>query len=47
MLGTAGEHAIGFGRRLGDEVIDEDADIRLIAAENEISVFAAGGVARR
>jgi hypothetical protein len=36
VLGAAREHAVGFDRGLGDEVVDEDADVGLVAAEDEI-----------
>ena len=45
-FGAAGEHAVGFGGGFGDEVVDHDADVGLVAGEDE-AVFAldfAGGV---
>ena len=43
MLGAAGEHAVRLGRRLGDQVVDQHADVRLVAPQDEIG-YAAGGV---
>ena len=31
VFGTAGEHAVGFACALGDEVVDEDAEVGLFA----------------
>ena len=47
MLGAAGEHAVGLGGGLGDQVVDQDADVGLIAAEDEVGSAACdvlGGV---
>ena len=34
-FGSAGEHAVGFGGGLGDKVVDHDADVGLVACEDE------------
>ena len=31
MFGATGEHAVGFACALGDEVVDEDAEVGLFA----------------
>ena len=38
VLGPAGEHPIRFDRRLGHQIINQHADIRLIATKNKIRV---------
>ena len=38
-FGAAGEHAVRFRRGLGDEVVDHDADVGLVACQDE-SLFA-------
>ena len=38
MLGAAGEHAIGLGRRLGHQIVYHHADVRLVAAQDEIGL---------
>src|SRR5207249_4977001 len=42
VLGSAGEHAIGFGGGFGDEVVDHDADVGLVAAQAKIRETASG-----
>ena len=45
-FGAAGEHAVGFGGGFGDEVVDHDADVGLVAGEDEAvgALDFAGGV---
>ena len=35
IFGAAGEHAVGLVDAAGDEIIDQHADVRLIAVEDE------------
>ncbi len=35
MLGAAREHAVGFGRGFGDEIVYEHADISLVSSQDE------------
>ena len=46
VFSAGGEHAIGLGCALGDEVIDEDTDVSLIAAQDDrvLALNAPGGV---
>jgi hypothetical protein len=46
VFGAAGEHAVGFGAALGDEVVDHHAEVGLVAAEDEFrfSQHLEGGV---
>ena len=46
MLGAAGEHAVGFARALGDEVVDEDAEVGFFAfgVPGLAVLYAQGGV---
>ena len=42
MLGAAREHAIGFRGGFGHEIVDENADVGLVAAEDQIREAASG-----
>ncbi len=49
VFGAAGEHAVGFADALGDEVVDEDADVGFGAVEDErrIAFELEGGIGAR
>ena len=46
VLGPAGEHPVGLGRSLGDEIVYQNADIGLLTAQNDgfLAAKVAGGV---
>ena len=46
MLGARGEHAIRLEASLGDQVVDEDADVRLVAPQLERRLASARAMRR-